>query len=149
MKQFIYLLTLLIFCVVIFSCDSITTKKNEFFYYPTRNVYYDVADKLYLYSLDGGKTWDSLSVKNDAEPSTLGTKRIVYSTTHDIWKDNAAHIQQFSGHAINITTPDSLSNADLAGERKIKKIKTNTEPVKKPEKKRNFFQRLFGKKDKN
>lgn len=131
------------------SCNSLTPKKLEFFYYPLRNVYYDVTNSLYFYSLDGGKTWDSLNTRTNKDPSTLGAKQIIYSTTPDIWKDNAIHIKQYNGQAINVTGYDSsLSQADLAADRKIKKTKatvTNTDSGK--EKKPGFFKRLFGKKN--
>ena len=150
MRQFSKLFFLSLCSVIILSCNDTTPKKFEFYYYPSRNVYYDVTNSLYLYSLDGGKTWDSLQVNSNKEPATLGTKRIVYSTSHDVWKDNAQHIHEFNGQVINITGNDSSSlQTDLAADRKMKKAKTPAINTPKPEKKPGFFKRLFGKKNNN
>jgi hypothetical protein len=47
----------------------------EFYYYPARNVYYDVSNGRYIYSLNGGRTWDTLYKKAEAGSPTLGKKR--------------------------------------------------------------------------
>lgn len=151
MRQFIVLLSFFTGWVIISACNDPAPKKFEFFYYPSKNVYYNVSNSLYLYSLDGGKNWDSFAVKTNKEPATLGTKRILYSTSLDIWKDNEQHLREYNGQAINITGNDSSNlQTDLAADRKIKKAKTTPAMnVPKPEKKPNFFQRLFGKKRNN
>jgi hypothetical protein len=151
MRQLSLIFFLLLSGAFIFSCNNITQKNFEFFYYPSRNVYYDVTNNMFFYSLDGGKIWDSLKTKMDKDPATLGAKQIVYSSTPAIWLQNQQHINQFNGHAINITNNDSDSfSKDLAAERKIKKASdVTTQQNKKPEKKLTFFQRLFGKKNKN
>ena len=148
MKQIFKLFTLFICSVVFLSCNNITQKKFEFYYYPSRNVYYDVANSLYFYSLDGGKNWDSLNVPSNKEPVTPGTKRIVYSTSLDIWKDNAQHVSEFNGHVVNLIRDSNSLQTDLAADRKIKKVKAPVMNVPKPEKKPGFFKRLFGKKNK-
>jgi len=135
--------------MIISSCDNLTQKKFEFFYYPARNVYYDVSGKLYLYSLDGGKTWDSAIATVAVEPSILGNKEIVYSTLPEVWMENDVHVKQYNGHVINIAGIDTgLSKLELAAERKAKKIREGTNTSNKtPEKKPGFFKRLFGKKN--
>jgi hypothetical protein len=142
--------------VILFSCDTITQKQFEFIYYPSRNVYYDVANKLYFYSLDGGTTWDSLQVTRTNQPAIPGPQQTIYSTTPDIFANNAQHIKQYNGTLIDIngTYTDSI-NGELVAERKIKKVKAtpaiveNTGEEKKTEKKPGFFKRLFGKKNNN
>lgn len=139
-------------CVYIFSsCDFFTNKQFEFYYYPSKNVYYNVADNEYIFSLDGGKTWDSLNLLLNKEPATLGNKQIIYSRTPEIWLNNAEHVQQYKGHIINVTGSDSTSfRQDLAEERKLKKtVATSPVQTKEPEKKPGFFKRLFSKKNKN
>ncbi len=119
----------------------------EFFYYPSRNIYYDVTNQTYLYSLDGGRSWDSLRVPEEKEPSIPGVKETLYSTTHEIWVNNPSHVQQYKAQTIDIIDYDStLSQKDLVAERKTKKV---TAPVEdKEDKKPGFFKRLFGKKNK-
>src|ERR1700712_3322092 len=147
MRQSIIAFSFLV-CAAVSSCNDATQKKLEFYYYPSRNVYYDVSNSLYLYSLDGGKNWDSISIKTNKEPATLGSKRIIYNTSADVWKDNAQHVSEFNGQVINITADDSSSlQSSLVAERKIKKQKAPVMNVPKPEKKPGFFKRLFGKKN--
>jgi len=147
MKQIILFLSALIISLVFFSCDSMMKKGFEFFYYPSRNVYYDVTNARYLYSLNAGKTWDSLNARMDEEPSTLGPHQVIYSLTPEVWRDNEEHIKQYNGHPVAITEYDSNNAAnDLVGERKIIKAPVTTTPVK-PEKKPGFLKRLFGKKN--
>lgn len=105
---------------------------------------------MYLYSLDDGKTWDSLNIKTDKDPATLGEKQIIYSTSPEIWLENEQHRNQYNAKTINIITNDSSDiTKNLAAERKIKKAIPQKTEEKKPEKKRNLFQRIFGKKNKD
>jgi len=153
MRQIISLFFLSMSCMIVFSCNSITQKKFEFFYYPARNVYYDVNNNLYLYSLDGGKTWDSLSVVMNSEPAIPGGKQIIYSATPAVWTENEEHIKQYNGKVINITGSDTgNSKEDPVAERRAKKTKSSditasTNTAKKTDKKPGFFKRLFGKKN--
>ena len=106
---------------------------------------------MYLYSLDGGKTWDSVTAATTSEPATLGNKEIIYSPTPDVWVQNDEHIKQYKARVINIAGIDTgLSVKDPVAESKTKKIRVvaNTESNKEPEKKPGFFKRLFGKKNK-
>jgi hypothetical protein len=145
-------LFVVIFYAIISSCNF-TQQQFEFFYYPAKNVYYDVTNKLYLYSLDGGKTWDSTYAYTTAEPATLGSKQIIYNPTFNVWEKNNEHVQQYDGHIINISVVDTSDlKQSLVAERKIKKINTSgsaaVTTAKEPEKKPGFFKRLFGKKNK-
>jgi hypothetical protein len=150
MKTIILFLFLLISYSIFSSCNNILQKKFEFFYYPSKNVYYDVANKLYIYSLDGGNTWDSSYATTDKEPATLGNKQIIYSPTPNVWVNNNEHLQQYNGRLISIENSDSSNTQeDMVADRKIKKAKpVVTTTAKEPEKKPGFFKRLFGKKNK-
>jgi hypothetical protein len=144
----------LLCCVILFSCNTTTQKQFEFIYYPSRNVYFDVANKLYFYSLDGGSRWDSLQVTGTNQPAIPGPQQTIYSTTPDILANNAQHLRQYNGTVMNITGnyADSI-NGELVAERKIKKVKAtpaitaSSGEEKKTEKKPGFFKRLFGKKN--
>ena len=151
MRQITSFLFLFVCCAIILSCNITTQKEFEFYYYPARNVYYSVTNNLYFYSLDGGKTWDSVNAYTNTEPGTLGSKQIIYSTTPAIWLENKEHLSQYKGQLFNVVDNDSsLAQNNSAAERKIKKVMQPpvTEQQKKPEKKPGFFQRLFGKKNK-
>lgn len=132
------------------SCDSIMQKNYEFYYYPSRNIYYNVSNKEYIYSLNGGQTWDSVFFSTGTPPPTLGNKRILHSQSPDIWLNNAVHIQQYNGQVINIAAIDSSSSQQgFVADRNIKKaVKPVTTQNKDTEKKPGFFKRLFSKKNK-
>jgi len=150
MRRIILFLFLSICSGIFLSCDSFTQKRFEFFYYPAKNIYYDVAGKFYLYSLDGGRHWDSVRAITTTEPAMLGNKEIIYSPTPAIWLQNDAHVKQYNAHVISIEGVDTgISNQQLVADRKTKKgrIATNAETSKEPEKKPGFFKRLFGKKN--
>jgi hypothetical protein len=135
------------------SCSSKTEKQEvKFYYYPRTNVYFDVDKKNYIYSLDGGKSWGIVNNSIDKEPATLGKRVVIYSTTDSIWKENEAHRSQYSGTSYNIIREDNIaSTAGIVTERKAvyksprPKTVTRKTPAQKPEKKRNFFEKIFGK----
>jgi len=150
MRRIILFLFLSICSGIFLSCDSLTQKRFEFFYYPAKNIYYDVAGKYYLYSLDGGNHWDSLRATTPGDPAILGNKEIIYSPTPEIWLQNDAHVKQYNAHVINIAGIDTdLSSQQLVADRKTKKVRIakDTQTTKEPEKKPGFFKRLFGKKN--
>ncbi|MFT4153736.1 hypothetical protein [Parafilimonas sp.] len=138
------------FILMASSCNSVLQKDYEFHYYPEKNIYYDVGNKEYIYSLDGGQTWDSLFVASGKEPATLGNKQVLHSESHAIWLNNAQHVQQYNGHIINVLASDTaVLNQGLAAERKVKRTVNPAPQNKEPEKKPGFFKRLFGKKNKD
>lgn len=133
--------------------DSQQDKEDyEFYYFPKKNVYYNVEKKNFLYSLDGGKTWDSVMSATDNEPATLGEKIIIYSDDNAVYKDNAAHRRWYNGRLYNIINADTAraSAAPEVTERKVKKRKT-TEVKPKPEEEKSekglkkFLNKIFGK----
>ena len=133
------------------SCQSNNGQEEnenyEFYYFPKKNVYYNVEKKNFLYSLDGGKTWDSVASVSDKEPQTLGEKIIVYSDSFDVYKDNEAHRKLYNGTLYNIATADtSVAVGPEATERKVKKTvqepTDDDEPIKGLKK---FLNKIFGK----
>lgn len=137
------------FCFAAFSCNEINNNtKFEFYYYPSKNVYYDVSNAEYLYSLNGGANWDTLHKKMETEPATLGNKQIIYSNTREILDSNESHRRLYGGDLLNILSADSsLSQDDVVTERKLpRKPKPVAAVSKRAEKRPGFFKRLFGKK---
>jgi len=126
----------------------------EFYYYPARNVYYDVSNARYIYSLNGGRTWDTLYKKAEAGSPTLGKKEIIYSQVANPWDSNDVHIKRYEGYLLDLPSIDSnTAEAIVVSERKpATKAKSVTASTKdnsennKSEKKPGFFKRLFGKK---
>lgn len=125
----------------------------EFYYYPEKNVYYDVEKKSFFYSLDGAKTWDSIMSTSNKEPATLGEKVIIYSPDNHIYKDNPGHRKLYNGNLYDIPDGLSASAAPEVTERKItKKSVTGTKqkPAEDKPKRglKKFLEKIFGKHDK-
>ncbi|MES2648230.1 MAG: hypothetical protein V4717_15240 [Bacteroidota bacterium] len=137
----------------IVSCKniSVTHEGEEFYYYPSKNVYYDVGRSNFLFSLDSGKTWDSL-YSEKAAPAIEGSREIVYSTEAPVWKNNEAHRNSFNGTLLNIINEESLKVPEPVAEKKsVRKTSndeadTDSEKSKKKRPVKRFFQKLFGKK---
>jgi hypothetical protein len=91
------LVTMLVIAAVIVFSAKVLQKRQTYYYYPEWNAYYDIKRKNYIYSIDGGKTWDTISNSSNAVASTLGEKIVVHSNSAEIWKDNAEHRQQYGG----------------------------------------------------
>jgi len=141
------------FCFAVFACNNVQPDtKFEFYYYPSKNVYYDLSNARYIYSLNGGQTWDTLYKKMDKEPATLGKKQIIYSSTTEPWDSNDVHIKRYGSYVLDIVNIDSDTSQNTAvTERKVpvKSKPVASAPAKtanKTEKKPGFFKRLFGKK---
>ena len=139
------------------SCQSSgsqdVNEENQFYYYPQKNVYFDVDKKTFFYSLDGAKSWDSITNAADKEPATLGEKIIVYSEDSKVYKDNAAHRKLYNGKLINIIDADTAFASALpeVTERKLQKKKTDDEKLEEDEPIKGlnkFLNKLFGKHNK-
>lgn len=139
--------------IITIACNdlNLTHSGDTFYYYPSKNVYYDVKRSNYIYSLDSGKTWDSM-YSETAEPAIMGRKATVYSTTSDVWKDNEAHRKLYNGILLNIINEESLKPNEPVEGKKEPEISTDNSLTGEPEKKerkrpiKKFFQKLFGKK---
>ena len=137
--------------VGLFSCGSnaLIPKGDAFYYYPSKNVYYHVGDSNFIYSLDSGKTWDSMRVPVP-EPAIFGDRETIYSDDVAIWKYNDAHREKYNGKLLNIINEESLKVPEPEPE-PSDAIAANEEEEQQKEKKRpikRFFQKLFGKKNK-
>src|SRR5687767_8369888 len=72
------------------SCNNRNSNEaqSRVYYYPKVNVYYDATRANYIYSLDSGKTWDSMVDKLNKLPNTLGKEVILDSPVTEVWKAN-------------------------------------------------------------
>jgi hypothetical protein len=87
---------LVIAAVIVFSA-KVLQKRQAYYYYPEWNAYYDIKRKNYIYSIDGGKTWDTITNSSNAVASTLGEKIVLHSNSAEIWRDNAEHRRLYGG----------------------------------------------------
>jgi hypothetical protein len=153
---FSLILKILCVCLLITGCsDKISKQELEFYYYPKKNVYFDVDKKKYFYSLDGAKTWAGMESTDAKEPATLGEKVVIYSDSAQVYKENATHRKLYAGNLYNIILGDvsTTMTTEEVSERKIiqkRKVVSGKGKVEEKPKKGigKFIQKIFGKKDK-
>ncbi|HEX8357284.1 MAG TPA: hypothetical protein VF610_07740 [Segetibacter sp.] len=139
-----------------FSCkNSTATTGSPIYYYPKKNLYYDKEKNVFLYSLDGAKSWTVFENKNKKEPENLGEKVSITKTGDEVYKNNRAHRELYKGVLYQITNndPQEVNEAEVVSERKVvqqkKQIAVNTGRTEKRKKGiGRFFKKIFGKKNK-
>lgn len=141
-----------IFCFACGDNDAKTTtppamKPNPtpvYYFFPKANVYFDSANKDYLFLGNDGTTWITQKQIPAAMQPVMDKSVLVEAPSQPVWKDNANHKLIYS--AVLYASP-----ADTVEEKAPPVIKPDT--VVKKEKKRSgirrFFDKLFGKKKKN
>lgn len=141
------------------SCRDMQEEEKEdyeFYYYPQKNVYYDVEKNNFYYSLNGGKTWDSITNTSGNDPGTLGKKVIIRSLVEEVYKDNETHRNLYKGKLYNFIYADTAlaSAAPEVNERKVIKKGNTTEVIPIPEEDKpkkglkKFLNKIFGKHNK-
>ncbi len=145
-----YLSFLLLLCAVVLQ-PACQQKKEDvpvqrYYYYPKTNIYFDAEQVNYIYSLDSARTWQSMKVTvGTTAPNTLGAQVLIKDPGGDIWNENEQHRSLYGGTIYNVITSDTVLLADNT------KVKEEKKPgqvitVTPPKKKKNIFQKIFGKK---
>jgi hypothetical protein len=94
--KWVLVIMLVIGAIVVFS-TKLSNRKNTFYYYPEWNAYYDTRHKNYIYSIDGGKIWDTITNSSSDIAQTLGQKIVLHSNSDQIWLNNAEHRSRYGG----------------------------------------------------
>jgi hypothetical protein len=94
--KWVLVIVLVIGAIVVFS-TKLSNRKNTFYYYPEWNAYYDTRHKNYIYSIDGGKIWNTITNSSNNIEQTLGQKIVLHSHSDQIWLDNAKHRSLYGG----------------------------------------------------
>jgi hypothetical protein len=151
-KKFLYYYLVMLACFVSGCKQTPEDTSLEYYYFPKSNMYYSVSSKLYYFSLDGGKNWDTLSNDVAADSSMLGEKVIIYAPNDSIWVDNEAHRTAYKGSLYDLYDADTLqpvvgtvSEKPVVKKRTVKKPVVEEEETKKKGLKK-FFHKIFGKK---
>ncbi|ANE52725.1 hypothetical protein [Flavisolibacter tropicus] len=118
----------------------------KFYYYPKLNVYYDATQNNFVYTIDGGMTWQTKKPTSPDLPEKLSQKVTIYSPDPDIWTHNSEHRQQYKGVSTNyvqriddttqlnaplfwrIQIPDYLKHLKTAPRKQRQKKKRNQIP---------------------
>lgn len=67
----------------------------RYYYYPSSNVYYDIAHKTYIYP--SGGAWVTRRTLPSRRAVLGGNRVVVYSSTPEVWRNNATHLSQYRG----------------------------------------------------
>ncbi len=156
---------LFIFCVLVFmivtgfACkQNMLSDENGFYYFPEKNIYYDAKKTTYYYSLNGGQSWDSSTMADNAALTVLGTKISVTKPAQQPWTNNDSDLIAYHGNSLNVvnaqtilmTTQDSLSRIipeilpELQQDPAVVKGEKEEDPPKKGLRK--LIDKIFGKK---
>lgn len=128
---------------------------DELYYFPDKNVYYDVRKAHYYYSLDGLKTWDSLAFNGTDYGKALGIRIPVQRPGEQAWANNDSLRKVHNGVVLNmvngrtlwIQKRDSLKNIKPVVVSKARPEVVEDEPEEAPKKGlKKFFNKIFGKK---
>ncbi|MEO5889969.1 MAG: hypothetical protein ABIQ31_06920 [Ferruginibacter sp.] len=146
-------------CFVIAGSSCKTKNSNEIpdavYYFPEKNIYYDSLRANYYYSLDGAKTWDSMSFSGAGYGKILGRKISIPRTESNVWANNESDRKDFSGMNLNVINNQTILLARTDSISKLKPVvavKPQPKVVEQEEEPkrglRKFFNKLFGKKKK-
>jgi hypothetical protein len=116
----------------------------KFYYYPKLNMYYDLSQNNFVYSVDGGHTWLFKKPANENVPETISNKVIFYSPEAESWTKNAEHRNKYNGVLTSyIDRPEDTATIIVDTNLKIKKPPVKKiEEKKENEEKRGFFKKL-------
>ena len=136
-----------------FSCSNnksetttIQTPPPQYYYYPKANVYFDSANKDYVFLGSDGKSWQTEKQIPAAMQGLMDKNSRIDSPSTPVWKDNENHKLVYS--ALLYASPNDTV------EKKPKPVvqkPANTDSSVKKEKKglRKLLDKLFGRKNKN
>ena len=136
--------------------ELITTKKvvtepeptgYKFYYYPKLNMYYDATQNNFVYTVDGGLTWQTKKPTKEDLPEEMNDKITLYSPDPDAWINNTSHRQKYNGVYTNyIQRREDTAQfvVDTIAKKKSTTVlnKAETETDEKEKKGENFFKRL-------
>jgi hypothetical protein len=104
MKKIVFALFILMSFAVSAEAQKTTKKKTKFYYYPTANVYYDVATSQYAYDSSG--TWVYVqTLPTSIELGDNPAKYEVWHDTPDVWVDNKVHKVKYKNGVLKKDKP--------------------------------------------
>ena len=73
----------------------------KFYYYPKLNTYYDFQNGNFVYTIDGGETWQKKKPKTAKLPETLSDKVMISAPVPEVWQYNEEHREKHNGISTN------------------------------------------------
>lgn len=143
-KQLLSLLFILVFA----ACKEgakpetkeVTTLAPQYYYFPRANVYFDSANKNYVFLGNDGKNWETARQIPNVMQGLMDKSILVQSPSDPVWKDNEKHKLVYS--ALLYATPN-----DTVAKKELPKIveRVPSDSTKKEEKKRKGVRKIIDK----
>lgn len=146
--------TSLLFCSILFACGAkkpeappaeTPAPKPDYYYFPKANVYFDSANKDYLFLANDSNSWVTEKRIPAVMLAMMDKSVRIDSPAQPVWKDNQNHRLIYS--AVLYASPTDTVETKV--EKPVAKVDSVVE--KKEEKKgvKGFFSKLFGRKKKD
>ncbi|HEU4903309.1 MAG TPA: hypothetical protein VFT06_10965, partial [Flavisolibacter sp.] len=89
---------LLLFSFLLFACGNKEEKKKtpapvppQYYYYPRANVYFDSANKDYVFLANDGITWQTAKQIPNVVQGLMDKSVLIPNPPQPVWKDNEQH----------------------------------------------------------
>ena len=151
-------LLIFLFSFVLFACGSgereekkPTALPPQYYYYPRANVYFDSANKDYIFLANDGATWQTAKQIPNVVQGLMDKSVLIQNPPQPVWKDNEQH--RFIYSSLLYATPeDTVAKKELPPPPPVAKTTDTVSEKEKKERKgfRKFVDKIFGvfKKDK-
>lgn len=139
----------------LFACGNNADEKEEaalpplYFYYPRANVYFDSANKEYLFQAQNDTSWQSAKQIPAVVQSMMDKSVQIQDSALPVWRNNANHRLLYS--ALLYATPnDTVAKKPELNQAVRQKPGASSTPAAKKEKKGlgRFIDKIFGRKKK-
>ncbi|MEO6406769.1 MAG: hypothetical protein ABIY51_04230 [Ferruginibacter sp.] len=81
----------------LFTISEASAQTRTYWYYPSSNVYYDIAAKQYVFYNAG--TWSNAGTLPSGIVIEKEAPRVtVYHAGNDVWADNAGHVMKYKNY---------------------------------------------------
>ncbi len=105
--------------VSVFAVTEASAQNRSYWYYPSSNVYYDVAGKQYVFYNAGN--WSTAKTLPSGVMLVKGSPRVtVYHAGNNVWSDNAGHVMKYKNYKGN-SEKASKQTGKQVGKQKGKK----------------------------
>src|SRR5215218_7557781 len=102
---------ILFFSLILFACGNGEEEKKtpatlppQYYYYPRANVYFDSANKDYLFAANDGTSWQTAKQIPNIVQGLMDKSVFISNPPQPVWKDNEQHRLIYS--AVLYATPE-------------------------------------------
>lgn len=108
----------LLFSFLLFACGNGEEKKKtpapvppQYYYYPRANVYFDSANKEYIFLATDGITWQTAKQIPNVVQGLMDKSVLIPNPPQPVWKDNEQHKLIYSS-VLYVTPEDTIAKKE-------------------------------------